>query len=154
LTISTRGSPRSSQPGPRACPSGRNRPASPLDRLHFAPRPGENPGRGERPMDIANKIGSLVREASSEKEGIARALDAILDATNTTSGTVHVMPPGEDVMHLMASRDIPEFVLDKVRTIPIGKGMAGVAVEKRQPVTTCNLQTDDAGGIIRQGARA
>jgi GAF domain-containing protein len=32
--------------------------------------------------------------------------------------------------------------------------MGGVAVEKKQPVTTCNLQVDDAGGIIRQGARA
>ena len=31
--------------------------------------------------------------------------------------------------------------------------MGGVAVEKKQPVTTCNLQTDDAGGVIRQGAR-
>jgi putative methionine-R-sulfoxide reductase with GAF domain len=57
-------------------------------------------------------------------------------------------------MELLAAREIPAVVLEKVRTIPIGKGMAGAAVEKRQPVTTCNLQQDDAGGIIRQGARA
>jgi L-methionine (R)-S-oxide reductase len=104
-------------------------------------------------MDTASRIASLIRGAASSKEGIERALDAILEATNTTSGTVHVMPPGEPVMYLMASRDIPQVVLDKVQAIPIGKGMAGVAVEKCQPVTTCNLQTDDAGGVIRQGAR-
>jgi L-methionine (R)-S-oxide reductase len=104
-------------------------------------------------MDISGKITALIRGASSSKEGIERALDAILEATNTTSGTVHVMPPGESTMYLMASRDIPQVVLDKVQAIPVGKGMAGVAVEKCQPVTTCNLQTDDAGGIIRQGAR-
>ena len=57
-------------------------------------------------------------------------------------------------MHFSAATDIPPFVLDKIRQIPVGKGMGGVAVEKKQPVTTCNLQTDDAGGIIRQGARA
>ena len=104
-------------------------------------------------MDIASKIATLIRGASSSKEGIERALLAILEATNTTSGTVHVMPPGESTMYLMASRDIPQIVLDKVQAIPIGKGMAGVAVEKCQPVTTCNLQEDDAGGVIRQGAR-
>src|SRR3954466_6741945 len=104
-------------------------------------------------MDISSKIATLIRGATSSKEGIERALDAILEATNTTSGTVHVMPPGESTMYLMASRDIPQVVIDKVQAIPIGKGMAGVAVEKCQPVTTCNLQADDAGGVIRQGAR-
>jgi L-methionine (R)-S-oxide reductase len=104
-------------------------------------------------MDTSSQIANLIRGASSSKEGIERALEVILEATNTTSGTVHVMPPGEAVMYLMASRDIPAVVLDKVQAIPVGKGMAGVAVEKCQPVTTCNLQTDDAGGVIRQGAR-
>src|SRR4051812_11766146 len=104
-------------------------------------------------MDISSKIATLIRGATSSKEGIERALDAILEATNTTSGTVHVMPPGETTMYLMASRDIPQVVLDKIQAIPIGKGMAGVAVEQCQPVTTCNLQEDDAAGVIRQGAR-
>ena len=58
------------------------------------------------------------------------------------------------MLELLAAKNIPAGVLDKVRLIPVGKGMGGVAVEKRQPVTTCNLQEDDAGGVIRQGARA
>jgi len=104
------------------------------------------------PMDT-QRIAELVRGAGSRDEGVALALDAILEATGTTSGTVHVLPPGKSALQLMASRQIPEVVLDKVRVIPVGKGMAGVAVEQRRPVTTCNLQTDDAGGVIRQGAR-
>jgi GAF domain-containing protein len=104
-------------------------------------------------MDISDRIATLIRGAPTSGEGLQRALDAILEATGTTSGTVHVMPRGETDLHLMAARDIPPVVLDKVRVIPIGKGMAGVAVERRAPVTTCNLQTDDAGGVIRQGAR-
>ena len=44
-------------------------------------------------------------------------------------------------------------MLDAVRTVPVGKGMAGLAVERRQPVASCNIQTD-ATGDVRPGARA
>jgi L-methionine (R)-S-oxide reductase len=47
----------------------------------------------------------------------------------------------------------PEFVLAAIRTIPVGKGMAGLAVERRRPVDSCNIQTD-ASGDVRPGARA
>ena len=40
-----------------------------------------------------------------------------------------------------------------VATIPVGKGMAGLAVERAEPVTACNIQTDDSGDV-RPGARA
>ncbi|HKQ68338.1 MAG TPA: GAF domain-containing protein [Polyangiaceae bacterium] len=104
-------------------------------------------------MDISPRILDIVRQAPNAEEGARLALEAILEATHTGSGTVHLMAAGETVMKLFASKNIPPFVLEKVQLIPVGKGMGGVAVEKRQPVTTCNLQTDDAGGVIRQGAR-
>jgi putative methionine-R-sulfoxide reductase with GAF domain len=44
-------------------------------------------------------------------------------------------------------------VLEKIRTIPVGKGMAGLAVERAHPVTVCNIQTDTSGDV-RPGARA
>jgi hypothetical protein len=47
---------------------------------------------------------------------------------------------------------MPEAVLEKIRIIPWGKGMAGVAAASAQPVTTCNLQTATAG-FIPEGAR-
>jgi GAF domain-containing protein len=40
-----------------------------------------------------------------------------------------------------------------VRTVPVGKGMAGLAVERNQPVEACNIQSD-ASGDVRPGARA
>jgi GAF domain-containing protein len=105
-------------------------------------------------MDIAERINDVIRTAPTPEQGAELALGAILAETATTSGTVHLIPQGGQMMDLLAAREIPPGVLEKVRVIPIGKGMAGVAVEKRQPVTTCNLQQDDAGGVIRQGARA
>lgn len=80
-------------------------------------------------------------------------LSRILDAFQADSGTIHLL--GEDgVLHLTAaSAGIPQVVLDTVRTVPVGKGMAGLAVERRAPVNACNIQTDTSGDV-RPGAKA
>lgn len=83
------------------------------------------------------------------------AYDAALAATlahfHAESGTIHRLEGG--LLHLKAhTRGMPPPVLDVIRVIPIGKGMAGLAVERRAPVTACNLQTD-ASGDVRPGAR-
>jgi L-methionine (R)-S-oxide reductase len=44
-------------------------------------------------------------------------------------------------------------VQEIVRTIPRGKGMAGLAFEHDEPVSTCNLK-DDTTGRVRPGAKA
>ena len=40
-----------------------------------------------------------------------------------------------------------------MRSIPKGKGMAGLAWERDEPVHTCNLKTDTTGDV-RPGAKA
>jgi signal transduction protein with GAF and PtsI domain len=82
-----------------------------------------------------------------------RALSWILREFRADSGTIHLL--GDDgVLHLKtASEGIPQVVIETVRTVPVGKGMAGLAVERRQPVDACNLQTDTSGDV-RPGARA
>jgi signal transduction protein with GAF and PtsI domain len=105
-------------------------------------------------MDVTETIARVLSTAATTEAGVGSALDAILAATGTTCGTVHLLEGDGATLRLVAARQIPPPVLEKIQVIPIGKGMAGVAVETKQPVTTCNLQTDDAGGVIRQGARA
>ena len=105
-------------------------------------------------MALQDDIAAHVASAASAEDGASRALDAILASTGTTSGTIHLLDASGAALRLLAAKEIPPPVLDKIGLIPVGKGMAGVAVEKKQPVTTCNLQQDDAGGVIRQGARA
>ena len=80
------------------------------------------------------------------------ALQHVLKHFGADSGTIHLL--GEDgLLHLKAaSAGMPQFVLDTIRTIPIGKGMAGLAVERKEPVTACNIQTDTSGDV-RPGAR-
>lgn len=79
---------------------------------------------------------------------VLRRLCAHLDCA---VGTVHLL--GEDGrLHLTSEIGLPPVLLDRVRTIPVGKGMAGIAAERLQTVQVCNLQTDDSG-VVRPGAR-
>ena len=83
---------------------------------------------------------------------LSGALEAILNRFSALSGTIHILD-ADNLLHLAASRDIPEAVLERIRTIPVGKGMAGLAVERRQPVSVCNIQTD-LSGDVQPGAKA
>jgi len=83
---------------------------------------------------------------------IQRALDDAIAHLKADSGTIHVKDPNRLVLLLAASRNIPQHVLDIVKEVPWGKGMAGMAVEKLQPVSVCNIQTTTSGDV-RPGAR-
>ncbi len=78
-------------------------------------------------------------------------LESLLVRLGGVAGTVHEQR-GED-LYLTAAHNIPPPVVAIVAHVPHGKGMAGVAQVKKQPVQTCNLQTDDSG-TIKPGAKA
>lgn len=81
------------------------------------------------------------------------ALSHIIGHFGADSGTVHFIE-ADRLLHLAAcSSGTPQAVLEKIAVIPIGKGMAGLAVERRSPVDACNIQTDTTGDV-RPGARA
>lgn len=82
---------------------------------------------------------------------IAAVLGAALAHFGCQAGTVHLLREG--VLKLAASKNIPPPVLQIVETVPIGKGIAGLAAQRLEPVTICNLQTDNSGQA-RPGAKA
>jgi len=79
-------------------------------------------------------------------------LEAVLEAFSFSTGTVHILNTETELLELVAQQGIPEFLLDKVNLIPIGKGIAGAAAEKREAVEMCNLQTDTSG-VARPDAK-
>lgn len=68
------------------------------------------------------------------------------------AGTVH-RRSAPDELELVAAVRIPPPVQQIVAKVPRGKGMAGLALERNEPVSTCNIQTDRSGDV-RPGARA
>jgi signal transduction protein with GAF and PtsI domain len=79
-------------------------------------------------------------------------LDRLLAHFGCAVGTVHLLDPAKGLLQLAAQRGLPPPVVEKVGSIPIGKGMAGIAAERREPVQVCNLQ-QDTSGTVRPGAR-
>lgn len=79
-------------------------------------------------------------------------LESIISAFDCTTGTIHTLEKESNLLMLKAQKGIPEFLLPKMSVIPIGKGMAGIAAERKEPVEMCNLQTD-ASGVARPAAK-
>lgn len=79
-------------------------------------------------------------------------LNEILTAFECSTGTIHTLDASTGLLTIRAQRGIPDFLLPKMSIIPIGKGMAGIAAERREPVQICNLQTDESG-VARPSAK-
>jgi L-methionine (R)-S-oxide reductase len=79
-------------------------------------------------------------------------LAGILAEHDCQTGTLHRASAGGDFLDLVCQIGVPDGLLDKISRIPMGKGIAGAAAEKREPVTLCNLQ-QDLGGVAKPDAR-
>jgi hypothetical protein len=78
-------------------------------------------------------------------------LEAFLAQCSGVAGSVHCL--WGDQLQLAAHVRLPPPVVEKTRCIPKGKGMAGLAWERDQVVSTCNLKTDTSGDV-QPGAKA
>ena len=98
---------------------------------------------------LTHTLSQRLAAASNEDDALAH----IVDHFAADSGTIHFIER-DGLLHLAAvTRGMPDAVLATIKTIPVGKGMAGLAVERRAPVDACNIQTDTSGDV-RPGALA
>jgi hypothetical protein len=88
---------------------------------------------------------------NAQQPSLQTWLESFAAAHGGQAGTVHVRK-GED-LELVASLNIPPPVVNAVRLVPRGKGMAGLAQVEKKPIQTCNLKEDDTGRI-KPGAKA
>lgn len=95
---------------------------------------------------------TLPAPALSSDETADAVLEKILAAMDCRTGTIHRYDAASKLLCLVSQVGIPEQLLDKVAEIPIGKGIAGAAAERREAVQLCNLQTDTSG-VAEQGAK-
>ncbi len=102
--------------------------------------------------DFLGKVKTALAEDDSQLGALPQVLDLLLERFDCTTGTVHLLEDQSGMLRLAAHRGIPDVVLNKIEVIPLGKGMAGIAAERREPVQVCNLQTDTSG-VVRPGAR-
>src|SRR5260370_28285146 len=78
-------------------------------------------------------------------------LEQIISEFGADTGSIHLLEEG--ILVLKAQVGLPPHVAEIVKLVPIGKGMAGLAFERNEPVSSCNIQTDESGNV-KSGARA
>jgi hypothetical protein len=78
-------------------------------------------------------------------------LQDFLTKHNGIAGTIHFFENGG--LRLMSAINIPPQVQQAVAWVPNGKGMAGLALERKEPIQTCNLKEDKSGNV-KPGAKA
>jgi hypothetical protein len=79
-------------------------------------------------------------------------LASILENFGCQTGTIHRAGDNDRILTLVCQIGVPESLMDKISSIPFGKGIAGVAAEREEAVELCNLQ-QDLGGVAKADAR-
>lgn len=82
---------------------------------------------------------------------LQQKLEEIVGDFAADTGSIHLLE--NDSLILKAHIGLPPHIVPVVSVVPIGKGMAGLAAERNEPVSVCNLQTDESGKFP-SGAKA
>jgi len=101
---------------------------------------------------LIEQIGLLLKSGGQREAVLEETLRKILKHFRSETGTIHRLDARKQLLQLVTQAGLPPPMLEIVKTIPVGKGIAGQVVARGGPVTLCNLQTD-TGGVARPGAR-
>jgi len=103
-------------------------------------------------MPLPEKISEMLEADSDTENSLQQVVAEIAGYFKARTCTFHRAIQGEKLLELIAQVGLPEHIAAIAGRIPFGKGMAGICAERREPVTMCNLQTDDTG-VARPSAR-
>lgn len=104
------------------------------------------------PTDLPVILEEVLGKDSSLEDRIKKSLNVIFEAFDAKNCTFHRVDVGDPFLYLVEQIGLPEKIAEIASKIPIGKGMAGICAERKEPVTMCNLQTDDSG-VARPAAK-
>ena len=101
---------------------------------------------------LLGQLESILTRTSAQDAALQETLLVILSDFQSETGTIHWLDSEKQLLHLGAQVGLPPQILEVVKTIPVGKGIAGQTVAQNKPVTICNLQTDNSG-VTKPGAK-
>ena len=102
--------------------------------------------------ELLHQITASLKNGGSHKDVLGKALRMALEHFNSATGTVHWLDREKQLLHLATQIGLPPQMIEAVKTIPVGKGIAGQVIAQGRPITTCNLQTD-TGAVAKPGAK-
>jgi GTP-binding protein EngB required for normal cell division/putative methionine-R-sulfoxide reductase with GAF domain len=102
--------------------------------------------------ELPNQVTLLLNSGGSHEAVLEQALRVVLEHFHSETGTIHWLDAEKQLLHLAAQTGLPPQMLGVVKTIPVGKGIAGQVIAQGRAVTICNLQADTSG-VARPGAK-
>lgn len=102
--------------------------------------------------DLNGPISTLLKNEPARGTALEKTLELVLKDFHSETGTIHFLDAEKQLLQLAAQVGLPPQMLDVIKAIPVGKGIAGQTVAQNKPVTICNLQTDTSG-VAKPGAR-
>jgi len=103
-------------------------------------------------MNNLNEQIAVLLQNQPDEAALKKVLEHLLVDFQSETGTIHKLDGEKQLLHLSAQVGLPPQMLDVIKTIPVGKGIAGQTAAQNKPVTICNLQTDTSG-VAKPGAR-
>lgn len=101
---------------------------------------------------VTDHFSRAMGSCMSEQVDWSSKLGSILADFGCQTGTIHRTAGDGETLELVVQAGVPEVLLEKISTIPFGKGIAGAAAERKEAVELCNLQ-QDLGGVAKPDAR-
>jgi putative methionine-R-sulfoxide reductase with GAF domain len=101
---------------------------------------------------IINMTAQPNSESTSRQADLDKFLRHLLQQFRSETGTIHTLDSEKQLLQLTAQVGLPPQIIDIVKTIPVGKGIAGQVAAQNKPVSICNLQTDSSG-VAKPGAK-
>jgi putative methionine-R-sulfoxide reductase with GAF domain len=102
--------------------------------------------------ELCEQVEVLLKNGLNRETVLERILHLLLAKFHSKTGTIHLLNDEKQMLYLAAQVGLSPQMLEVVKTIPVGKGIAGQVIAQNQPVAICNLQTD-TGGIAKPGAK-
>ncbi len=101
---------------------------------------------------LAPSLDTILSTSDSTDDRLDRAIREIASAFDAQTCTFLEAVEEGTFLVMRAQLGLPPHIAEITKRIPVGKGMAGICAERKEPVTVCNLQTDDSG-VARPAAK-
>ncbi len=102
--------------------------------------------------ELPARLNSILQGGGDLQARLQAAIEELAEQFQARSCTFHRAIENNTFLELVAQTGLPPHIAELSTRIPFGKGMAGICAQRREPVTMCNLQTDDSG-VARPAAR-
>jgi L-methionine (R)-S-oxide reductase len=102
--------------------------------------------------ELHEQIEALLKNGEPREIVLEQSLRLVLAEFHSETATIHRLDDEKKMLYLAAQVGLPSQMIEVVKTIPVGKGIAGQVVAQNKPVTICNLQTDSSG-VAKPGAK-